>query len=287
MPSAPARLALVTCTEMPRPDGDLPVLAEALARRGVHAEIVAWDDDAAVDWRGYDAAVVRSTWNYVAHYRAFRGWIDRVAAVTRLVNPREALLWNVHKRYLAELAAAGIAVVPTEVVLHGIDPDWDALFARFGDLVVKPAVSAGSFATIRVRRGELEVARAHRAAHHERDLLVQPLLASVVSHGETNLVHFGGRFSHAVHKGARWDGDAEQSRGLVTPAPDELALAQSVLAHVGSAGFGPLAYARVDMARGADGRPLLMELEIVEPSLFLDRAPGAADRLAEVVLGAA
>ena len=279
------RIALATCLDMPRPDADLPILVESFAARGARAEVVPWEDPRA-EWGAFDAVVVRSTWNYVGRYRDFHAWIDRVAAATRLVNPRAALLWNLHKRYLAELAAAGIAVVPTEVVLHGTEPDWEALFARHGDLVVKPAVSAGSFATIRVRRGDVAAARAHREAHLERDLLVQPLLASVVSHGETNLVHFGGRFSHAVHKGARWDGDAEQSRGLVTPEPDEIALAQAVLAHVGSAGFGPLAYARVDMARGTDGRPLLMELEIVEPSLFLDRAPGAADRLAEVVLGA-
>lgn len=279
------RIALATCLDMPRPDADLPILVEAFAARGARAEVVPWEDPRA-EWGAFDAVVVRSTWNYVGRYRDFHAWIDRVAAATRLVNPRAALLWNLHKRYLAELAAAGIAVVPTAVVLHGAEPDWEALFARHGDLVVKPAVSAGSFATIRVRRGDVAAARAHREAHLERDLLVQPLLASVVSHGETNLVHFGGRFSHAVHKGARWDGDAEQSRGLVTPEPDEIALAQAVLAHVGSAGFGPLAYARVDMARGTDGRPLLMELEIVEPSLFLDRAPGAADRLAEVVLGA-
>ena len=279
------RIALATCLDMPRPDADLPILVEAFAARGARAEVVPWEDPRA-EWGAFDAVVVRSTWNYVGRYRDFHAWIDRVAAATRLVNPRAALLWNLHKRYLAELAAAGIAVVPTEVVLHGTEPDWEALFARHGDLVVKPAVSAGSFATIRVRRGDVAAARAHREAHLERDLLVQPLLASVVSHGETNLVHFGGRFSHAVHQGARWDGDAEQSRGLVTPESDEIALAQAVLAHVESAGFGPLAYARVDMARGADGRPLLMELEIVEPSLFLDRAPGAADRLAEVVLGA-
>jgi O-ureido-D-serine cyclo-ligase len=300
---------------MPRPDADLPILVRAFAERGACAEIVPWED-AGVAWQDFDAALVRSTWNYVGRYREFHAWIDRVAAATRLLNPRGAMLWNLHKRYLAELAGAGIDVVPTEVVLHGVDPDWEALFARFGDLVVKPAVSAGSFATIRVRRGDVAAARAHRMAHFERDLLVQPLLASVVAHGETNLVHFGGRFSHAIHKGARWDGDAEQSRGVVQPETDELALASRVLAHVdahgrrseghdanahgahvhgahgahvhGAHGHGwggaPLAYARVDVARGADGRPLLMELEIVEPSLFLDRAPEQAALLVEAVL---
>lgn len=279
------RIALVTCRDLPRPDADLAILVAAFAGRGVRAEVVAWEDDA-VRWDAFDCAVVRSTWNYVGQFRAFREWIDRVDGATRLVNPRAAMLWNLHKRYLAELAADGIAVVPTEVVLHGVDPDWNALFDRFGDLVVKPAVSAGSFATIRVRAGDAAAARAHRAAHQERDLLVQPLLGSVVAHGETNLVHFGGRFSHAIHKGARWDGDAEQSRGLVEPSADELALAAAVLAHVRARGFGETAYARVDTACGDDGRPLLMELEIVEPSLFLDRAPDRAGLLVDAVLSA-
>ena len=280
------RVALVTCTDMPRPDTDLPLLEHAFAALGATASIVCWDD-AHVDWGSFDVALVRSTWNYVGRYREFHAWIERVDRATRLLNPRAALEWNLHKRYLAELAGAGIAVVPTEVVLHGVDPDWPALFARFGDLVVKPAVSAGSFATIRVRAGDIALAQGHRAAHRERDLLVQPLLGSVVAHGETNLIHLGGRFSHAIHKGARWDGDSEQSRGLVEAAADELALARAVLDHVDGLGFGPLAYARVDTARGADGKPLLMELEIVEPSLFLPAAPAAAGLLARAVIALA
>ena len=279
------RIALVTCRELPRPDSDLAILVDAFARRGAEASVVAWEDPAA-RWEEFDAALVRSTWNYVARFREFRAWIDRVAEATRLVNPRNTILWNLHKRYLAELAAAGVGVVPTVVVPHGVEPEWDALFARHGDLVVKPAVSAGSFATVRVRAGDAEAARAHRAAHAGRDLLVQPLLRSVVAHGETNLVHFGGRFSHAIHKGARWDGDLEQSRGLVQPEPDELALARDVLACVAARGYGTPAYARVDLARAdGDGRPLLMELELVEPSLFLDRAPDRAGLLVDCLLG--
>jgi len=279
------RIALVSCSDLPRPDADLPILVAAFARRGARAEVVAWDDGA-VRWDAFDAALVRSTWNYVANERAFRAWIDRVDAATRLINPRAAMLWNIHKGYLTELAADGVAVVPTELAPRGADPDWAELFHRFGDLVVKPAVSAGSFATIRVRTGDLVAARAHRAAHHERDLLVQPLLPAVLAHGESNLVHLGGRFSHAVHKGARWDGDAEQSRGLVEPTAAELELAQTVLARVEAGGLGRLAYARVDMASDDDGRPVLMELEIVEPSLFLDRAPDRAALLVEAVLSA-
>jgi hypothetical protein len=282
------RIALVTCTELPRPDADLPILARAFSRRGVETETVAWED-ARTDWSRFDAALVRSTWNYVARFDEFSRWLDRAARATRLVNPLGAIRWNLHKRYLVELAHAGLAVVPTELVPAGHDADWAALFARFGELVVKPAVSAGSFATIRVAPRDFASVRAHHLEHAERDLLVQPCLASVVSYGETNLVHFGGVFSHAVHKGARWKDDAEQSRGLVEPADDERALAAEILRwvqarHAAEFEGRPPAYARVDLARGADGRPLLMELEIVEPSLFLDRAPDRAEQLVAATL---
>lgn len=279
------RIALVTCTEMPRPDSDLPILARAFADAGADARIVCWEDPA-VAWEGFDRVLVRSTWNYMAHLGEFRAWIDRVAAATLLVNPAPLLRWNLHKRYLLELAAAGIPVVPTELVPAGALPEWDALFARFGDLVVKPAISAGSFATVRIARGDRDSVVAHHFEHAERDLLVQPCLASVVEHGESNLVHFGGRFSHAIHKGARWNGDAEQSRGLIDPAGDEIDAARRILAHVAALGLGEPAYARVDLARGEDGTPLLMELEALEPSLFLDRAPERAGALVDAVLSA-
>ena len=282
------RVALVTCTELPRPDADLAILAQAFAARDVRTDIAAWEDPR-IDWTRYDAALVRSTWNYVARFAEFERWLARAASSTRLVNPLGAIRWNLHKRYLVEMAEAGLSVVPTELVAAGDDPDWTGLFARFGELVVKPAVSAGSFATIRVAPNDFASVHAHHLEHAERDLLVQPCLASVVSHGETNLVHFGGAFSHAVHKGARWKDDLEQSRGLVAPAADERALAAEILAWVVGRhaaefeGRAP-AYARVDLARGADGRPLLMELEIVEPSLFLDRAPERAAMLVEATL---
>jgi glutathione synthase/RimK-type ligase-like ATP-grasp enzyme len=275
-------IALVTCRELPHPDHDLPILVQAFAHRGHRARIVEWEDGT-VDWRHFDAAIVRSTWNYVARYREFIAWLDRIASQVRLINPLPTLRWNLHKGYLIELAKAGVPVVPTELVASGAHPDWNALFACHGDLVIKPAVSAGSFATIRVGRGDISSAHAHRIQHLDRDLLVQPFLESVISNGESNLVHFGGRFSHAIHKGARWAGDDEQSRGLVDPDRAELELAAHALAAAESRGHGPLAYARVDMARGPSGTPLVMELEVAEPSLFLDCAPDRAPMFVEAV----
>jgi len=274
----------VTCTELPRPDPDLAILRAEFARRGVQARIECWEDES-VDWSRFRAVVVRSTWNYVPRLRDYRAWLERTAARTQLINPLPAILWNLHKRYLAELAAEGMPVVPTVILPHGVQPDWAGLFEQHGDLVLKPAISAGSFATVRVRAGDAASARAHRAAHDDRDMLVQPLLRSVVEGGETNMVHLGSRFSHAIHKMARWDGQAEQSGGLVEPEPDERDAAERILRAVARRGFGKLAYARVDMARDDGGTPLLMELEIVEPSLFLDRAPERAGLLVDAVIG--
>lgn len=276
--------AIVTCSELPRPDHGLPPLRDAFERAGVRASIVPWDGEG-IDWSTFDCAVIQSTWNYVARFDAFSAWLSDTARATRLINDLPTIRWNIHKRYLLELAAAGIPVVPTTLVPAGSPHDWSASFERWGELVLKPAVSAGSFATIRVAVGNADAAEAHRAAHPARDFLVQPLLRSVLERGERNIVVLGGSLSHAIRKGQRWSGQAEASGGAVEPSADERALAESIFDHLRRIGLGTPAYARVDVADADDGSPLLMELELIEPSLFLDRVPGAADRLVRAIIG--
>ncbi len=280
--SARVRIGLVTCRELPRPDVELPLLERAFAALGAEARPVVWDD-AGVDWSGFDAALIRSPWDYVAKFDAFTRWIDAASRSTRLLNDAATMRWNLHKRYLFDLAARGVDIIPTELVAAGQEPDWEALFARFGDIVLKPAISAGSFATIRVERGDRARASAHRGAHITRDFLVQPLLGSVVERGEVNIVLIDGRVSHAVEKGARWSGDREQSRGSVEPGEPARRLALAALDALPSLGLSLPVYARVDLAEGPDGRPLLMEFEAVEPALFLDRASSGAGALAAAV----
>lgn len=276
------RVALATSAVLPRPDADLPILVDAFRRAGVDATVVVWDDPAVV-WRSFDAVVVRSTWDYLAKLDAFVRWIDSTSRVTRLVNSAATLRWNLDKRYLFDLAAQGVDIISTTLVERGSMADWPALFGRHGELVLKPAISAGSFATVRIAAGDRAAAERHIDEHAGRDFLVQPLVPSVVARGETNIVCFGGRPTLAVRKGARWSGDLEQSRGLVEPTEAELSLVERALGAVSSLGLGTPAYARVDIASGDDGRPLLMELELLEPSLFLDRLPGAADDLVRCV----
>lgn len=277
------RIALASARELPRPDADLPRLATAAADRGWVCETLAWDDPGA--WsREHDLVLVRSTWDYLGKLQAFRAWISEAACSGRMVNAPQVMLWNLHKNYLLELSHEGVPIVATTAVRPGEQPDWGALFEVHGALVLKPAESAGSFATIRVADGDAGAAHSHRAEHAGRAFLVQPFLPSVLDRGETNLVFIGGRFSHAVRKGARWAGEPEQSRGLVEPTGDELDVAEAVLAATRRLGHGTPAYARVDLAIGRCGRPLLMELELVEPQLFLDRAPGSAERLLDAAL---
>ena len=278
----PMRIALVTARELPRPDGDLAVLAQAAAGRGWLCTTRPWDDPSE-EWAGFDAVLVRSTWDYLGKLAEFRRWISDVGSTALLLNPPGTLHWNLHKGYLLELQALGVPVVPSVLLGPGERPDWHQAFERHGELVLKPAVSAGSFGTIRVATGDHARANAHRAEHVHRDMLLQPFLPSVVERGETNLVMIDGAFSHAVRKGARWSGDAEQSRGLVEPTAEELDVARRVLDVTKGLGHGIPAYARVDLALGRCGRPMLMELELVEPSLFLDRAPWGAERLLDAV----
>lgn len=273
------RVALVTSNELPHEDADMVPLLAACAAEGIDATPICWEDENAC-WNQFDIALIRSTWNYVARFEQFERWLTRVDNATRLLNPLNAVRWNMHKRYLLELHAAGIAVVPTELLPRGVDGDWSRVFARYDELVLKPAVSAGSFGTIRVAAEDRARAQAHRLSHMDRDFLVQPLLEDVLRTGERNLVFLGGAYSHTTTKRARWSGDTNGTVGCVAPTTAERLLAEEVLAFVRTLGFGDLAYARVDLANGGDGEPLLMELEILEPSLGFEYAPQGATQLA-------
>ncbi len=273
------RIALVTSNELPRADHDLAPLQAACAAEGVTAVACCWEDEA-IDWAQFDTALIRSTWNYVARFSEFESWLDRVQARTTLLNPLGALRWNMHKGYLLELKRAGIPIVPTELVEQGVDCDWIRAFERWGELVLKPAISAASFGTVRVARHDRARAKEHRAEFLGRDFLVQPLLGDVLRQGERNLLFLGGQYAHTTRKAARWSGDHHGVCGCIEPTKAERAVAEEVIAYTRSLGFGELAYARVDLANDEDGKPLLMELEIFEPSLGFEYAPASARQLA-------
>jgi glutathione synthase/RimK-type ligase-like ATP-grasp enzyme len=286
--------ALVTAAPARDLDDDLPPLTAALAARGIAHDVVEWDD-AAVDWAGFRLVVVRSVWDYVHRRDEFLRWAERTAAVTALVNPPGQLRWSSDKRYLADLAAAGVPTVPTAFAAPGEPLAWpDA-----PRVVVKPAVSAGSIDTAKYQmdiggspneRPPAEavehVARLHAAG---RVAMAQPYLDAVEGErGETALVFLEGRLSHACRKGPMLvpglavvgDLFVEEDIRPATPTAAELRVAEAALAAIPG---GPSLYARVDVVPDASGAPVVLELELVEPSLFLVFAEGAADRTAAAI----
>lgn len=286
------RVALVSARVARHLDEDLPPLLAALTNAGVDAEAADWDDPE-VDWGAYRLAVLRSTWDYAERVTEFLAWADRTAAVTTLVNPPAVVRWNTDKHYLAELTRAGVATVPTRFVEPGesAEAELDRFLAeeRSADWVVKPAVGAGSRDAARYTRGEERPARAHvaRLLAAGRSVILQPYLDQVDQHGETALIYFDGRFSHAIRKGPllqRGSGPTEAlfAQEHITqrvPADDELRLGAGVMAALP---FAPPLYARVDLIRSLHAAPCLLEIELTEPSLFFAHAPGAAERLAQL-----
>jgi len=278
-------VALATATSVTKNDFDEPPLLAALARQGIDAQVLAWDDAShQAGFAGARLCVLRSTWNYVQNHDRFVAWVKWCGEVTALWNPAPIVTWNSHKQYLLELQARGIPIVPTQLVQRGdatAEAVLDDALARWGTVVIKPAISAGSFGTIRVAAHERGVGQDHLTALlQERDMLVQRYEPSVVDHGERSLIWIDGAFGHAIRKNARFSGDNEQvSNQAVAIADDERALAERVLA----AAPGPLLYARVDLVRDPAGQPQLMELELIEPSLFFDQHLESADRLAAAI----
>lgn len=271
------RVALATCLRPPEPDHDEAPLLAALRARGLEASTLAWDDPKA-DPAAFDLVVVRSTWNYIHALPEFLAWLRRAAAATRLANPAEVMAWNCDKSYLFELAAAGVPVIPTVSVPRGTWPALDRL--PWEDLVVKPRVGAASFATRRFPPGRKPQAEAFlRETCSARDMLVQPYVLSVDGHGERSLVWVAGELTHGVRKNPRLAGGDESVSAALAPEADERAFAERVLAPRRAG----LLYARVDVARAEDGTLMLMELELVEPSLFLLQHPPALARLADAV----
>lgn len=269
---------LATCAALPGGDEDAEILSQALAALGVDARWCAWTDEA-VDWDD-GLVVLRSTWDYTVNRPDFLAW---VAGLPRVANASDVVQWNTDKVYLRDLAEAGVATVATAFAAPGEAP---AFLAGVAEFVVKPSVGAGSRGAGRFPRDRLEQARSHAEELHAagRTVLVQPYLDSVDAAGETALVYIDGRFSHAVRKGPMlpvgvahpvhgWELYVEEHIEARTPQPEELAVGDAVLEAIRTRFGADQLYARVDLLPSADG-PVVVELELTEPSLFLQYGDG-------------
>ena len=298
------RVALVTAREALALDQDLPPLRDALAAQGVDVDLPCWDD-ASVDWASFDIAVLRSTWDYAERIGEFLEWADRCACLTRLANPVETVRWNTDKRYLLELSQAGVPVVPTRFVSPGADASMELMrfldggagsltFGHadgFTDFVVKPVIGAASRDAARYARVDGTAALAHLARLLEtgRQTMLQPYLDRVDAHGESAVIFFDGVLSHSVRKGPLLKRGARLVSGLFAPeriTPREIGEAERgvAVATLRAIPFGVPLYARVDLIQGDHGAPVVLELELTEPSLFLAQAAGSAERLAAAII---
>lgn len=279
------RIALVTCATLPDLDPDDQLLIEPLRSSGAEPVAAVWDDPA-IDWSAFDLVVIRSTWDYPARRAEFLEWTRRVP---HLVNPADVVEWNTDKRYLHDLASVDVPVAPTT----WFAPHDDVVLPPRGRHVLKPAVGAGSVdaAAFSMHHAhEQAMAREHasRLLAAGQTVMVQPYLQSIDESGETALMFIGGKFSHGVRKQPM----LAEHRGLESgglyrketieprqPTDAELDIARRALAAI-PGGPARLAYARVDLVPDSAGHPVLIELELTEPSLFLRHEPGSAARFA-------
>ena len=279
------RVVLATSTVGLERDVDLAPALAALRARGVDAEAVRWDDED-YDWSACDGVVIRSTWDYSARLDEYLGWADRVGAVTRLHNPPEVVRWNIDKRYLRDLADRGVPTVPTTFLA----PGDEVRLPGYGQLVVKPTVSAGARDTARYTADQAALAEEHIRSLHAagRTAMVQPYL-SRIAEGERALVFLGGEFSHALRKGPVLTDIGVIDNARVAhpdpvvhqPSSAERELAEAAIAAAPRA--GEILIARADLALADDGTPVVAELELIEPFLFFGHAPERLEHFARVV----
>lgn len=282
-------VVIATCADLPTGDEDGDALIAALAERATPARWQVWNDPNA-SWSD-DLVVVRSTWDYTGDREGFLSW---ARSVPRLVNPAEVIAWNSDKSYLTDLADAGLPVVPSAFVAVG----ESAVFPTGEDFVLKPSVGAGSMGAGRFGADAHAPARAHVTALHDagRTVLIQPYLGDVDTAGETALVYLDGEFSHAVGKGAMLSPQVRNPLDAVSgetlfavehitrrePSVAELDVGARAMQVLRERLGADLLYARVDLLPTSDG-PVLIELELVEPSLFLGYDDEAVHRLAAAI----
>jgi len=286
-----ARVGLATCAALPWGDDDETALTQALKARGVHAPWLVWSDvNPTTVHEDVDLVVIRNTWDYINDQSGFLSWVE--ACSVPVLNAPETIRWNSDKRYMLDLAAAGVPSVPT-LVVDSTEVEWQPPVG-YEEIVVKPAIGVGSRGAQRFFADtEMDEARAHALSLVQagNSAIVQPYLPSVDAGSETALIHIDGEFTHAITKGQmlRRDGGGQWVEGLYlqediqqrTASEQQLVVARAAFEAVPEA---DLLYARVDLVDDPDGAPVVLELELIEPSLFLAFEPSTANVLAEAIL---
>ncbi len=284
------KVACVTRDDLPDWEIDDARLHAALAARGAVVERPVWSNPS-VDWSAYDVVLLRTPWDYQERVEAFLAWARRVQGLTRLEHGVDVVAWNARKTYLRDLAQRGVPVAPS----LWLEPEQSVALGPLMDTngwtrgFLKPVVGATARHTLRFGRHEVESAEAHVAAVAE-PMIFQPYLPAVESEGELSVVIVQGAVTHGVRKvpqsgDYRVQDDFGAHDEPWEPTSEMLALAEQALAEAGQhlGRTAPFLYGRVDALRH-EGRLVLNELELIEPSLFFRHGPHAAERLAEALV---
>lgn len=282
------RIGFVTSNEALGRDREMSNLVAAAAAAGHEAEAVSWEADG--DLESFDVLVIRSTWNYVSKLEEFLGWARKLrgnegaGAGPVLLNPDVIVRWNCHKRYLGDLARAGIPVVESHLVRSF--PEMLAYAQSTERVVAKPAVGGGALGCSRFPSGDLLLARQafDTAIARWPEIVVQPYLDGIEAEGEISLVVVGDEIVRGLRKSPA-PGDWRVQRewgGTVSEAgvtAEHRAIVAACLSHVTDrCGAQPL-FMRVDLMPGPEGRPLVSEIELIEPVLYADLHPEVGERL--------
>lgn len=290
-------LALVTDEASLPIDYDMPLLLDACQASGFIAEVCIWEDPD-IDWSRFDAVLLRSPWNCIEQLPEFLKWCERVAVVTHLFNPVSVARWGLDKLYLADIAARGVPIIPSQFVEPGADPAlalqaFLSAYPETKEIVVKPTVGSYSRGVQRYTRPREAEAAEHIAKLLNKGchVILQPYIDSIDRDGETDLIYFDNVYSHAIRKSAMLmpDGTVNvptlEFRKARTADEEERAVALAALnaaaSHLGLE--KPLLYGRVDLIRDVNGKPMVMEMEICEPSLNLPFGEGSALRFAQAL----
>lgn len=262
------------------------ILSEALGEHGLTTTRVDWASPD-VDWSRFRCVVFRTTWDYFDRFDEFTAWLGRVEGATRLCNTGSIIRWNMDKHYLADLASLGIPIVACRFIERGSEERLADLLEASGwkEAIIKPAVSGGARHTYRVNReSAAELEPVVRQLLATRTLILQPFVEEIMREGEDTLMVLNGRYTHAIRKIAkpgdfRVQADHGGTVHDLTPTAEHIELAEQAMA-----ACRPFpAYGRVDMVRDNDGRLAIMELELIEPELWLRHHPPAAKEMAEAI----
>ncbi len=263
------------------------LLKSALEAKGLTVARTYWDDPS-FDWTQTRCIVFRTIWDYFERFEEFMQWLEQVKGQTQLINPFELITWNIDKHYLADLQGKGVPIIPTHFVDKGKEESLQEICNKknWKDVVIKPAVSGAAFHTYKIMAAEVSQNESlFKQLTKERDMLVQPYISTITHKGEASLMLFNGKYTHAIRKKAK-SGDfrvQDDFGGTVhpyTPTTNEIELAYKAFA---ACAFMP-AYGRADMVWDEDGNPLISELEIIEPELWIRNNPASAHTLAEGII---